>query len=37
VRAERHNPTSIATLRIQLARFLTGQLHHCPFCCVWRL
>ena len=37
VRAERHNPTSIATLRIKLARFLLTQLPHCPFCCALRL
>src|SRR3954451_13244640 len=36
-RAERHNPTSIATLRIQVARFLLVQLPHCPFCCALRL
>ena len=32
VRAERHNPHSIATLRIILARHLLGRLPHCPFC-----
>jgi len=37
VRAERHNPHSIATLRIRLARFLLKQLTCCPFCCSRRL
>jgi hypothetical protein len=37
VRAERHNPHSIATLRIQLARFLLKQMACCPFCCSFRL
>ena len=37
VRAERHNPNSIATLRIRLARFLIKQLTCCPFCCSPRL
>jgi SRSO17 transposase len=37
IRAERHNPNSIATLRIKLARFLLKQLPCCPFCCVHRL
>jgi len=37
VRAERHNPHSIATLRTQLARFLLKQLSCCPFCCSRRL
>jgi len=32
VRPERHNPYSIATLRIELARWLLRQLPHCPFC-----
>lgn len=32
VRSERHNPHSIATLRIAIARQLLGQLSHCPFC-----
>ncbi len=32
VRAERHNPRSIATLRIQLARLLILRLPHCPLC-----
>ena len=32
VRPERHNPHSIATLRIVIARHLLGQLPHCPFC-----
>jgi len=36
VRPERHNPQSIATLRITLARQLIGQLSHCPFCGVSR-
>jgi SRSO17 transposase len=31
-RAERHNPHSIATLRIQIARALLRQLPCCPFC-----
>jgi hypothetical protein len=31
IRAERHNPNSIATLRIKLARFLLKQLPCCPF------
>jgi len=35
-RPERHNPQSIATLRIILARQLIGQLSHCPFCGVSR-
>jgi hypothetical protein len=37
IRAERHNPHSIATLRIRLARFLLKQLRCCPFCCIRRL
>src|SRR5216110_2188286 len=32
VRVERHNPHSIATLRIQIARHLIEQLPSCPFC-----
>jgi hypothetical protein len=32
VRSERHNPHSIATLRITLARYLIRQLPSCPFC-----
>ena len=32
VRPERHNPHSIATLRIILARYLAGLLPHCPCC-----
>jgi hypothetical protein len=32
VRPERHNPSSIPTLRIVLARQLLGQLSRCPFC-----
>src|SRR5579863_743978 len=32
VRVERHNPASIATLRIQIARYLIHQLPSCPFC-----
>ena len=32
IRPERHNPSSIATLRIAIARQLLGQLPHCPFC-----
>ena len=32
VRPERHNPNSIATLRMILARQLLGQLPQCPFC-----
>ena len=31
-RPERHNPRSIATLRIVLARLLLRHLPHCPFC-----
>jgi SRSO17 transposase len=31
-RLERHNPHSIATMRILLARLLLRQLPHCPFC-----
>jgi hypothetical protein len=36
-RAERHNPSSIATLRLRLARLLLHQLPCCPFCCALRL
>ena len=32
VRGERHNPISIATLRITIARYLLAQLPCCPFC-----
>ena len=32
VRPERHNPHSIATLRIAIGRQLLEQLPHCPFC-----
>ena len=32
VRPERHNPSSIPTLRIVLARQLLRQLPQCPFC-----
>ena len=32
VRAERHNPHSISTLRIVLARLLLRQLPQCPYC-----
>jgi SRSO17 transposase len=32
VRPERHNPNSITTLRMILARQLPGQLSQCPFC-----
>lgn len=32
VRPERHNPHSIATLRITIARYLLGRLSQCPFC-----
>ena len=37
IRPERHNPHSIATLRIILARSLLLQLCRCPFCGVKRL
>jgi SRSO17 transposase len=37
VRAERHNPASIATLRIQNARYLISQLPCCPYCGPLRL
>lgn len=33
VRAQRHNPHSIATLRIRIARFLVQHLPCCPLCC----
>jgi hypothetical protein len=32
VRPERHNPNSIATLRMILARHLIGHLPQCPYC-----
>ena len=32
VRPERHNPHSIATLRIAVASDLIGQLPQCPYC-----
>ena len=32
VRPERHNPQSIATLRIAIARYLLRNLLQCPFC-----
>src|SRR5262249_60693627 len=32
VRPERHNPHSIATLRITLGQHLLRQLSQCPFC-----
>jgi hypothetical protein len=31
-RPERHNPQSIATIRLVLARLILRQLPHCPFC-----
>jgi hypothetical protein len=37
IRAERHNPNSITTLHIRLARSLLKQLACCPFCCSRRL
>lgn len=37
IRPERHNPASIATLRIRIARLLLQQLACCPFCGVLRL
>ena len=37
IRPQRHNPHSIATLRIILARSLLRQLCQCPFCGVQRL
>ncbi len=37
VRPERHNPHSIATLHIVIARHLLQQLPGCPFCRVLRL
>jgi hypothetical protein len=36
VRAERHNPASIASLRIRIARALLRQMPCCPSCCVLR-
>ena len=36
-RAERHNPRSIATLRIQIARALLQRLPCCPVCCSRKL
>jgi hypothetical protein len=30
--SERHNPNSIATLRMAIARLLLRQLPYCPFC-----
>jgi hypothetical protein len=32
-RAQRHNPRSIATLRILVSRVLAGRLPCCPLCC----
>jgi hypothetical protein len=32
IRPERHNPHSIATLRIIMARSLVDSLPHCPCC-----
>lgn len=32
IRPERHNPHSIATLRILIAHFLLQQIYHCPRC-----
>jgi hypothetical protein len=32
VRPERHNPHSIATIRITIARYLVHQLVYCTFC-----
>ena len=32
VRPERHNPRSITTLRMVLARYLFGGIPQCPFC-----
>ena len=37
LRPERHNPVSIASLRIRIAHFLLRQLARCPFCGVLRL
>jgi hypothetical protein len=37
MRPERHNPHSIATLRIVLARSLLTQLCRCPCCGAQRL
>ncbi|MCW5976599.1 MAG: hypothetical protein KIT09_00910 [Bryobacteraceae bacterium] len=34
--AEPHNPQSIATLRIKIARALIRQLPCCPLCCTFR-
>jgi hypothetical protein len=36
-RAQRHNPDSIATLRIRIARFLVQHLPCCPLCCRLRV
>jgi SRSO17 transposase len=36
-RAQRHNPQSIATIRIKIARFLVQQLPCCPLCCRLRV
>ncbi len=36
IRAERHNPTSITTLRLRLARLLLQKLPCCPLCYVLR-
>src|ERR1700693_1059909 len=36
-RAQRHNPQSIATLRIKIARFLVQHLPCCPLCCRLRV
>src|SRR5215468_10818500 len=32
IRPERHNPRSITTLRMVLARYLFGGIAQCPFC-----
>ena len=32
IRPERHNPRSITTLRMVLARLLFGGIAQCPFC-----
>ena len=32
VRGARHNPHSIATLRVRIARYLIHQLDRCPYC-----
>ena len=37
VRAERHNPASIATIRLRIARSLIHQLPCSPLCCQLRL